>query len=206
MRSGTIALIDYGMGNLRSVEKAFEYLGVKVVRTDDPAVVAECEGVVLPGVGAFGDAMARLRSSGLDHAVVDTIHANKHFLGICLGLQLLFSSSQEGGDVPGLDIVKGKVVHLPKGLKTPHIGWNTVCPVTEGGLMDGVGSDSRYYFVHSYYVAPDDPEWTAVTTEYGITYTSAIEKGNVFACQFHPEKSGELGLEVLRRFADRLSA
>ena len=195
-----IAIMDYGMGNLRSVQKAFEYLGEQAVITDDPAKVAGGSHVVLPGVGAFEEAMDRLRRSGLDRAVLDAVHAGKPVLGICLGMQMMFEHSEENGFFDGLGLFPGTVTRLENhGLKIPHMGWNTLttrdCPLFDKG------EDPCVYFVHSYCMADVSEEWTAATCEYGQVFTAAVCLGNVMATQFHPEKSGTAGLKMLRRFA-----
>lgn len=195
-----IAIIDYGMGNLRSVQKAFEYLGVEAQITDDPAVVAGADRVVLPGVGAFHDAMEKLRRSGMDKAVLEAAAAGKPVLGICLGMQMMFEHSEENGRWDGLGLFPGTVTRFEDvGLKIPHMGWNTLqtrdCPLFDAG------ADPCVYFVHSYCMADVSDEWTAATCTYGQTFTAAICRGNVMATQFHPEKSGDAGLAMLRRFA-----
>ena len=196
-----IAIMDYGMGNLRSVEKAFEYLGFDALITDDPKKVEEADHVVLPGVGAFSDAMERLREKGLDHAVLRVVAVGKPFLGICLGMQILFEASEEGGLHSGLGILPGHVTRLPEcGFKIPHMGWNTLNIAKDTALLRG-GEHPYAYFVHSYHVAEISPEWTSATTEYGTEFTVAVEKDNIMGMQFHPEKSGTHGLEILRRFA-----
>lgn len=199
-----VALIDYGMGNLRSVEKALEFVGLNVVVTSDPDTVAEAGAVVLPGVGAFQDAMTKLTNAGLAAAISSVISSGKPFLGICLGLQLLFSEGEEGGTHKGLGIFPGTVRLLPPGPKIPHMGWNVAHASGTVPLLKGISSDSRFYFVHSYYVDPVDPTLIATTTEHGITFTSSIAAGNLFACQFHPEKSGAVGIHLLRNFADTI--
>ena len=195
-----IAIMDYGMGNLRSVQKAFEYLGEQAVITDDPAVVAGASHVVLPGVGAFEEAMERLRLSGLDRALLDAAQAGKPVLGICLGMQMMFEHSEENGHFDGLGLFPGTVTRLENhGLKFPHMGWNTLatrdCPLFDAGENPCV------YFVHSYCMADISEEWTAATCEYGQVFTAAVCRENVMATQFHPEKSGTAGLRMLRRFA-----
>ncbi len=196
-----IAIVDYGRGNLRSVQKAFEYLGYQAVVTDDPDTIMAADKVVLPGVGAFGDCMDNLKSRGLDRVVVECVKQGKYFLGICLGLQLLFTYSEEFGPVKGLDLVKGKVVRFPKGLKVPHMGWNQIEVVKENPLLNGVSSGDYFYFVHSYYVVPEDEKVVATVTEYGVRFVSMIHVDNIFATQFHPEKSQRVGLKVLENFA-----
>lgn len=200
-----IAIVDYGMGNLHNVQKAFEYLGLEARITSDPAVVRSARGVVLPGVGAFGKAMENLRSLGLDEAVVRAIEAGRPFLGICLGLQLLFDESEErfGPEEPlprGLGVIPGKVRRLPPGNKVPQIGWNRLRIARPARLYEDVPDGAFAYFVHSYYVDPENPRVTATTTDYGIEFVSSIERENVMAVQFHPEKSGGVGLQLLRNF------
>ena len=195
-----IAIIDYGMGNLRSVQKAFEYLGFEAVVTEDAAAVASADRVVLPGVGAFEDAMARLRQSGLDRALLDAAASGKPVLGICLGMQMMFEHSEENGFHDGLGLFPGTITRLADhGLKIPHMGWNTLhtrpCPLFDADETPCV------YFVHSYCAAMIDDRFTAATCEYGQTFTAAVCRGNVMATQFHPEKSGDAGLRMLRRFA-----
>jgi glutamine amidotransferase len=206
-----IAVVDYGMGNLRSVVKGFEKVGVTAAVTADPAVVRAADAVVLPGVGAFGMAMAHLRDAGLDTAIVDAVHSGKPFLGICLGLQLLFAESEEFGPVAGLGILPGRVVRFfpvgaPDGVKIPHMGWNALHYAAPTPVFDGVPEGTHVYFVHSYYVVPDDPSVIAATSELGgFRFTAAVTRGNLFACQFHPEKSSTLGLRMLNNFAARVA-
>ncbi len=207
--AGAIAVVDYGMGNLRSVAKALEHVagGRPVVVTADPAVVAAAERVVVPGQGAMPDCMRELNERGLRQAVIDAA-ANKPFLGICIGQQMLFEHSEEG-DVPGLGILRGQVrrfpadrMRLPDGqkLKVPHMGWNEVRQTKSHPLWHGIADGSRFYFVHSYYVAPDDAACIAGTTDYGIPFTSACARDNIFAVQCHPEKSAQAGLALLANF------
>lgn len=195
-----IAIVDYGMGNLRSVQKGFERVGVAAIITDDANKLAEADAIVLPGVGAFSAAMRRLEEANLVEAIRGEIDAGKPYLGICLGLQLLFTESEEGGRSFGLDIIPGKVVRFPTGLKVPHIGWNEVDIKKDIPILKDIPQKSYLYFVHSYYVVPDDPSVIAATTNYGIDFTSIIHKGNIFAIQCHPEKSQALGLRILRNF------
>jgi glutamine amidotransferase len=198
-----IAIIDYGMGNLRSVEKGFLKVGADAKVTNKPEDVLRADGVVLPGVGAFRDCMGELNNLNLIHAVVDTIQKGKPYLGICLGLQVLFSESDEFGTCKGLNILKGKVVRFElkeKELKIPQMGWNQLNLKNKNPLFEGIPDKSYFYFVHSYYVSPEDSSVIATTTDYGIEFTSSVWKDNIFAVQFHPEKSQTLGLQVLRNF------
>ncbi len=198
-----IAIIDYGMGNLRSVEKGFEKVGVEVQVTNKPEVVKAADGVVLPGVGAFKDCMGELTKLNLTDAVVESIKSGKPYLGICLGFQILFSESEEFGHCKGLNIFKGKVPRFPESeLKVPQMGWNELNIKQECQLLKDIPEKSYFYFVHSYYVAPDDSSIILTTTDYGIEFTSAIWKDNVYGVQFHPEKSQDLGLKVLKNFGD----
>jgi glutamine amidotransferase len=199
-----ILIVDYGMGNLRSVQKALEKLGREATISSDPNRVAEADKIVLPGVGAFRDAIARLRQSGLAEPLCDHVRAGKPFLGICLGLQLLFTKSYEGGEHEGLDLFPGEVVrfqHAP-GLKVPHMGWNQARQCRLVPLLGDLPDNSSFYFVHSYYVVPRDAGLTATETDYAGPFTSMIRMGNVFATQFHPEKSQLAGLSLLRQFAN----
>jgi glutamine amidotransferase len=205
----TIAIVDYGMGNLRSVEKGLARTGVATCVTSDSNEIRAANGVVLPGVGAFGACMDNLRSRGLDDTIREVVRSGKPFLGICLGLQLLFDESEEFGPVAGLGLLGGKVVRFAgaplDGLKIPQIGWNRLKirrPVAE---LAGLEPDPYVYFVHSYYVVPADPEITVATTEYGVEFAAAIAHENVFACQFHPEKSQAVGLKILESFAARVA-
>lgn len=199
-----IAIIDYGAGNLQSVRKALDFIGCETRVTDRPEDFETAEAAVLPGVGAFGDAMASLESRGLVDPVRAFIRQGKPFLGICLGLQLLFDSSEESPGVKGLGVLPGKILRIPdgEGLKVPHIGWNSLSfPNGRGRLFAGLSQEPYVYFVHSYYLKAEDPRIVAATTEYGVSIHAAVEKGNLFACQFHPEKSGAEGLQILRNFA-----
>ena len=195
-----IAIVDYGMGNLRSVQKGFERVGVNAIITDDANKLADADAIVLPGVGAFSAAMQRLEEANLVEAIRREIDAGKPYLGICLGLQLLFTESEEGGRHLGLDIIPGKVIRFPTGLKVPHIGWNEIDIGKDIPILKDIPQKSYLYFVHSYYVVPDNPSVTAATTNYGIDFTSIIHKDNIFATQCHPEKSQKLGLRILRNF------
>lgn len=196
-----ISIIDYGMGNLRSVSKAFERLGFPSRITRDPGAIRDADHVVLPGVGAFPDCMKNLDRYGLIRPVQQALESGKPFLGICLGLQLLFSESEEFGRHEGLGWVKGKVVRFPEGpLKVPHMGWNETQIKKKIPLFNGLPPSSMFYFVHSFHAVPDDPEWVVTTTEYGSPFVSGIARDNVFALQFHPEKSQAGGLSILKNF------
>ena len=198
-----IAIVDYGMGNLRSVEKGFLKVGIEAKVTSSPSDIENAAAVVLPGVGAFRDCMRNLENMKLVDPVLKAIGKGKPYLGICLGLQILFSESEEFGHSKGLDIIKGRVLKFPKGeLKIPHMGWNTVKLRRRPPVFDGIEDKSYFYFVHSYYVAPDEDEFIAGTTEYGIEFTSMVWKDNIIATQFHPEKSQQLGLKVLKGFGE----
>jgi glutamine amidotransferase len=198
-----IVIVDYGMGNLRSVQKAFEKLGHAAVITSDPNRVAEADQLVLPGVGAFRDAIARLREADLAGPIVEHVHAGKPFLGICLGLQLLFTTSYEDGEHAGLDVFPGKVIRFPDqpGLKVPHMGWNQLRVRRRAPVLQETADGDAVYFVHSYYVVPDDPGLVATETDYAGPFASTVWLENVFATQFHPEKSQAVGLAMLNHFA-----
>ncbi len=199
-----IVIVDYGMANLRSVQKAFERLGCAATITSDPNRVAEADQVVLPGVGAFRDAIARLHESGLAEPILAHLNGGKPFFGICLGLQLLFTTSHEDGVWRGLDYFPGEVIRFTEhpGLKIPHMGWNDLRVVREAPPLGGVKPGDFVYFVHSYYAAPRDERLTAATADYPTPFAAAVWQDNVFATQFHPEKSQAVGLEMLRRFAE----
>jgi glutamine amidotransferase len=198
-----IAIIDYEMGNLRSVQKAFERTGHSATITSDPSVLAEADRIVLPGVGAFRDAIGALRERQLVGPIRDAIGAGKPFLGICLGLQLLFERSYEDGEHEGLGVIPGEVrrFDLPPGFKVPHMGWNQVRFRRRSPLFAGVDDAAHFYFVHSYFVAPRDAAWVATETEYATPFCSSVWQGNLFAVQFHPEKSQSAGLRLLKNFA-----
>ena len=197
-----IAIIDYDAGNIKSVEKALLALGQEVKVTSDREKILSADKVILPGVGAFGDAMANLRESGLDEVIREVVKKEIPFLGICLGLQLLFESSEETPGVAGLGILKGKIVRIPEGsgLKIPHMGWNSLNVRKGAALFKGLEKEPYVYFVHSYYLQAKDPKIVAATAEYGVTIHASVEKENVFACQFHPEKSSKTGLAILKNF------
>ena len=198
-----IAIINYGAGNLQSVKKAFDYLGVDTMVTENPEELMRAEGAVLPGVGAFGDAMAALRSRGLEGPVKEYAASGRPFLGICLGLQLLFEGSEEAPGVPGLGLFRGKIVRIPQkeGLKIPHIGWNSLEVKRRDGLFAGLEEEPYVYFVHSYYLKAEDPSLVSAQTRYGVLIDAAVQRGALHAVQFHPEKSGRTGLAMLKNFA-----
>jgi glutamine amidotransferase len=206
LESYMIAIIDYGMGNLRSVSKGFESLGYKTSVTRASEEILNSSGIVLPGVGAFGDCIRNLDEFNLTEAIKKSMMQKKPFLGICLGLQVLFEESEESPEVRGLGILKGRIVKFPKfddkRLKIPHMGWNQVALAKETPLFNGIPNSSWFYFVHSYYPEPDDQEIIVGRTTYGIDFTCAVSEGNIFACQFHPEKSSSMGLWILENFAD----
>jgi imidazole glycerol-phosphate synthase subunit HisH len=198
--SESIGVIDYGMGNLRSVQKGFAKVGYEVLVTCDPDRLSDCGGLVLPGVGAFGDAMKQLSKRGLLEPVLRHIESGKQILGICLGMQLFFDYSEEHGRHTGLGVIPGKVSRLTSDVKVPHMGWNVVEQVRESRLLDGVGYGDRFYFVHSYVCVPNNDECRLAVTPYGIDFMCAAGKGNVWGLQFHPEKSSSLGLKILENF------
>lgn len=198
-----IAIIDYDAGNLKSVEKAFKFIGEDVAVTRNSREILAADKVVLPGVGSFGDAMEKLRTYDLIDTIKEVTDKGTPFLGICLGLQLLFEYSDESPGVSGLGILEGKIVRIPdKGLKIPHIGWNSLDLQNNGRLFKEIEKEPYVYFVHSYYLKAKDEDIVKATTEYAAHIHASVEKGNIFACQFHPEKSGETGLKILRNFAD----
>ena len=199
-----IAIIDYDAGNIRSVEKAMAKLGQEVWITRDRERIMNADKVILPGVGSFGDAMAHLRAYNLVEVIKDVVAEKKPFLGICLGLQLLYESSEETPGVEGLGILKGKILKIPEqeGLKIPHMGWNSLHLQNDGRLFRGIEQNPYVYFVHSYYLKAEEEETVKAATEYSVNIHASVEKDNVFACQFHPEKSGDLGLQILKNFAE----
>lgn len=203
-----VAIIDYDAGNISSVQKAFEYLGAKTLVTRDPQEIVRSDRVVLPGVGAFGDAMGRIREYGLDPVIKEVVEKDTPFLGICLGQQLLFDFSEESDNVAGLGILRGGIRRIPdidaKGnhYKIPQIGWNNLKFPNPGRLFKGVGDDAYVYFVHSYYLDAQDKSIVTATTDYCVTVEASVEQGNVFACQFHPEKSADVGMQILKNFLD----
>jgi len=207
MLSNVIGIVDYGAGNLKSVQNALHFLGADYFVSSNPDDFAGADRMILPGVGAFGDAMNSLRERGLDIAIKDFIASGKPFLGICLGLQVLFEESTESAGVPGLGIFPGTVSRFPGdlGLKVPHIGWNSLSILKPGGIFTEIPDQSYVYFVHSYYVTAADPSIVSATTEYGPEFHAAVAFENVQATQFHPEKSGDLGIHMLRNFVDASS-
>ena len=199
-----IAIIDYDAGNIKSVEKALQKLGQEVVITRDAETILNADKVVLPGVGAFGDAMNNLKKYNLDQVIYQVVEKNIPFLGICLGLQLLFERSDESKGVDGLGILKGEILRIPDQdeLKIPHMGWNSLHLQNDGRLFRGLEENAYVYFVHSFYLKAEDEEIVKATTEYSTHIHASVEKGNVFACQFHPEKSSDVGLQILKNFVE----
>lgn len=195
-----ISIIDYGMGNLRSVEKALLYLGFKAKITSASKDILNADAIILPGVGAFSEAMKNLERLKIKESILKSLKNGKPFLGICLGMQLLFTESEEFGKTLGLNIILGKVKKFPKKLKTPHLGWNQIEFESNSKLLKGISNYSFVYFVHSYYVEPEDKKVILAKTNYGIKFTSMIAKENIFGCQFHPEKSQDVGLKILKNF------
>ena len=199
-----IAMIDYDAGNIKSVEKALQKLGADVVITKDPQVILSADKVILPGVGSFGDAMNNLKKYGLDEVIREVVEKGTPFLGICLGLQLLFERSDESPEAVGLGILKGEILRIPdaEGLKIPHMGWNSLHLQNNGRLFKGLKENDYVYFVHSYYLKAEDEEIVKATTNYSVNIHASVEKNNVFACQFHPEKSSDVGLQILKNFVE----
>lgn len=204
-----IAIIDYGMGNLRSVQKGFEKVGFEAVVTTEPKTVLEADRIVLPGVGAFRDCIKNLEEGGFIEPILRVIREGRPFLGICLGLQLLFTESEEFGRHKGLNVIPGRVVRFPEGmvageeeLKVPHMGWNQLSMMRRPPAFSGIPDGANFYFVHSFYVQPEDPSVIATTTDYGIEFCSSVWKDNIVATQFHPEKSQERGLAILKNFGE----
>jgi glutamine amidotransferase len=195
-----IAVLDYGIGNLRSAQKALEHVGADAVLTDDPAVASAADAVVLPGVGAFGACMDALRSSGLEPAVRDAVTSGRPFIGICVGMQMLFDSSEEDPSATGLGIIPGRVRFIPEGVTRPQMQWNRLHVKSPDPMFDGLGDDPWMYFVHSLHGVPDDPADVVATVRYGSELNVAFRRGNVFAVQFHPEKSATAGLGLLANF------
>jgi glutamine amidotransferase len=195
-----IAVVDYGAGNIRSVTKALESQGASVAVTGDPKQIDKADKIVLPGVGAFGQAVENLAKKHLTDALIRSVEKGKPFLGICLGLQLLFETSEENPGVSGLSMIRGKVIRFRSDLKIPHLGWNEVDQTRDSPLWSGIPSPSFFYFAHSYCVQPDDYGWICGTTRYGSVFASSIQKGALFGIQFHPEKSQKFGLKLLKNF------
>lgn len=202
--SNMISILDYDAGNIKSVEKALEYLGEKAIITRDKDVILSSDKVILPGVGAFGDAMGKIREYGLDKVIYDFVDSGKPFLGICLGLQLLYKTSEESPEATGLGILDGEILRIPDapGLKIPQIGWNSLSITPGAKLFKDVPENSYVYFVHSYYLKSRDIKDVAATTDYSVNIHASVEKDNVFACQFHPEKSSSVGLQILKNFIE----
>lgn len=196
------AIIDYDAGNIKSVEKALQALGEEAIITREREKILNADHVILPGVGAFGDAMRKLRTYGLEEIIHEVVRKGIPFLGICLGLQLLFERSDESDEVKGLGLLPGEILRIPDepGLKIPHIGWNSLKFPKQGRLFQGISEDSYVYFVHSYYLKAKDESIVTATSQYGTLIHASVEKDNIFACQFHPEKSSEVGLRILKNF------
>lgn len=199
-----ITVIDYDAGNIKSVEKALQFLGEEVEVTRDPEKVRLADKLILPGVGAFGSAMDNLRTFSLEESIREAVKRGAPMLGICLGLQLLFPTSEESPGAAGLSLLPGSIVRIPpaEGLKIPHMGWNSLRFPVKTRLFEGIPEESYVYFVHSFYLKTQDQPALAATTEYGVTIGAAVEQDNLFACQFHPEKSGRVGLRILKNFAE----
>lgn len=199
-----IAIIDYDAGNIKSVEKALLSLGEEPVITRDREQILNADKVILPGVGAFGDAMQKLKEHGMDKVIHEVVAKGTPFLGICLGLQLLFERSDEAPGIEGLGVLRGEILRIPdmEGLKIPHMGWNSLRLINDGRLFRGLDDESYVYFVHSYYLKAADERIVKATTEYSTLIHAAVEQGNVFACQFHPEKSSDTGLHILKNFVE----
>lgn len=200
-----IALIDYDAGNMRSVEKALIHLGEKPIVTRDREKILSADRIILPGVGSFGDAMENLEKFGLPDILKEAVDSGIPLLGICLGMQVLFEESEESKGVKGLGFLKGKILRIPAkdGLKIPHMGWNSLEYPREGRLFQDIPEHSYVYFVHSYYLKAEDEDIVTATADYGVKIHASVERGNIFGCQFHPEKSGEIGLQVLKNFVER---
>lgn len=199
-----IAIIDYDAGNIKSVEKAMTFLGQEAAVTRNKDTILSADKVILPGVGSFGDAMGKIRQYGLEPVIRQVAESGTPFLGICLGLQLLFEQSDESPGVPGLGILKGKILRIPEteGLKIPHMGWNSLAFPVKGRLFSGLPEEPYVYFVHSYYLEAADEQIVTAVAEYGTRIHASVEQGNVFACQFHPEKSSDAGLHILKNFVE----
>lgn len=201
-----IAVLDYGIGNLRSAEKALEFLGADVVLTDDPGAARAADAVVLPGVGAFGACMRALLASGLEGVVRESIGQRKPFLGICVGMHMLFEGSDESPETPGLGVLRGRVQRMPEGVKLPHMGWNTLAVQPRSAMFVGFAQPSWVYFVHSYAPVPTDDSVVSARCDHGGSFVAAVEDGRLWATQFHPEKSGLRGLGLLRNFVNLASS
>ena len=199
-----IAIIDYDAGNIKSVEKSLNYLGEEAIITRDHDEIVNSDKVILPGVGAFADAMEKIRHYGLEETIHEVVEKNIPFLGICLGLQLMFESSDEGPGVKGLGLLPGKILRIPKSgdLKIPHMGWNSIEIKPQAKLFKDIPNQSYVYFVHSYYLKAQDEQIVAASTEYSTHIHASVESGNVFACEFHPEKSSDIGLQILKNFSE----
>ncbi len=199
-----LAIIDYDAGNLRSVEKALDYLGIENEITRDEKKLLNADKIILPGVGSFGDCMEKLKKYNLIDTVNELIEKNKPFLGICLGMQLLFNDSEEAPGVPGLGLLEGSIIKFKDdmGLKVPQIGWNSLKLQNDGRLYKDIDNESYVYFVHSYHLKAKDEKIVKATCDYGVNFHASVEKDNIFGCQFHPEKSGDIGLKILKNFGD----
>ena len=199
-----IAIIDYGAGNLQSVQNALRYIQCPSIVTSKSADIESAEGVILPGVGEFGSAMAEIKRRGMTETIIGAAKSGKPFIGICAGMQLLFEESEESPGIPGLGVLRGKVLLFPseKGRKIPHMGWNSIDRKKESKLLSELSGSPYMYFVHSYYVKAEDEEIVSAKSDYGILFDAAIEQGNLFGCQFHPEKSGTEGISILKRFVE----
>lgn len=200
-----IAIIDYGAGNIQSVYKALKFIGADCKVTSDKDEILNADGAILPGVGSFGDAMDTMTKRGIKDTIIEYTKSGKPFLGICLGLQLLFPESEETPDVKGLDIFKGTITKIPnqnRTLKIPHMGWNNISIKQKNGIFKGIEGEPYVYFVHSFYLKAQDKDIVAATTQYGVEIDAAVQKGNIIATQFHPEKSGEVGLKMLKNFVE----
>ena len=200
-----IAIIDYGAGNIQSVYKALKFIGADCKVTSDKDEILNADGAILPGVGSFGDAMDTMTTRGIKYTIIEYTKSGKPFLGICLGLQLLFPESEETPGVKGLDIFKGTITKIPnqnRTLKIPHMGWNNISIKQKNGIFKGIEGEPYVYFVHSFYLKAQDKDIVAATTQYGVEIDAAVQKGNIIATQFHPEKSGEVGLKMLKNFVE----
>lgn len=200
-----IAIIDYGAGNIQSVYKSLKFIGADCKVTSDKDEILNADGAILPGVGSFGDAMDTMTKRGIKNTIIEYTKSGKPFLGICLGLQLLFPESEETPGVKGLDIFKGTITKIPnqnRTLKIPHMGWNNISIKQKNGIFKGIEGEPYVYFVHSFYLKAQDKDIVAATTQYGVEIDAAVQKGNIIATQFHPEKSGEVGLKMLKNFVE----